>query len=562
MNEKIFRSTFLTAVVTLLASAALILWVLFGSFENQIQKELQSEANYIVHAVRNEGIGFFEEFPGTETRATLIASDGTVLADTEVEKEELDNHTDREEVREALETGTGSSSRYSDTLTEKTVYYAVRMEDGNILRVSTTQYTAVSILMDILRPFIVVLGLALIVSLLLSLRVSKSIISPINELDLDEPANNDTYEELTPLLRRIAQQKATITRQLNEAYQKQKEFRLITENMSEGVLVIDRQMNLLSYNAAALTLLGTEAEVTGSVLALNRSRVFRSVIEEALLGKRAESIMEQNGRSYSLIVNPVFEEEKVIGAVAMILDVTEDIKREALRREFTANVSHELKTPLTSISGFAELMKDGCLPEETVKDFSQSIYEEAQRMISLVSDIIKISELDEGQTTFEWETVDLCELAASTAASLKPAAEKRGITISLTGAAHAYIYGARRILDEMIYNLCDNAIKYNKENGTVDIHIEEFGETVKIAVSDSGIGIPVGDQKRVFERFYRVDKSRTREEGGTGLGLSIVKHGALYHNAEIVLESNVGSGTTVTILFPSGAAKKENSEKS
>lgn len=548
MNKKIFRGTVFTAMLVLAASIVLIFGVLHGFFEEQIKAELAKEAEYISYALKNEGETFFESFSSDE-RITLIAPDGTVLADTVTEAAYMENHSDREEIRLAFENGTGTSVRYSDTLTEKTVYYAMLLEDGNVLRVSTTQYTVPAVLLGLSRPIIVVAIIAVVLSLVLSVKVSESIVKPINALNLDNPENNDTYEELSPLLKKIAAQKRTINSQLKEAGRKQEEFRLITENMREGFIVIDSDTNLLTYNSAALKLLGITEPVSGSALSLNRTRGFREVIENTLKEGHSESEMSLDGRIYSLIANAVLSGEKIIGAVIVILDVTESAKREQLRREFTSNVSHELKTPLTSISGFAEIMKSGGTSEETVMDFSKSIYDEAQRLISLVSDIIKISELDEGYVQFEKEKVDLYELSEEIAERLKPEADKKNVRISVLG-EKAEIFGVRKILDEMIYNLCDNAIKYNKENGLADIIITSAEGNVQLTVRDTGIGIPKAHRGRVFERFYRVDKSHSKAIGGTGLGLSIVKHGAAYHNAEISLESEEGKGTSIGIEFP------------
>ena len=548
MNKKIFRSSFTVAIVVLISTVVLILGILYNFFENQLKNELKIEAGYLSHAIENEGLSFFENFESKNKRITLINADGQVLADTIADVSQLDNHANREEVRLALKNGTGMSSRYSDTLTEKTVYYAVKLSDGNVLRVSTTQYSAMTIFLSILQPILIVLAVALLLSLILSSRVSKSIIKPINEIDLDHPSSNNTYEELSPLLSKIAAQNRTIKKQLDNAKQKQEEFRLITENMSEGFLAIDNNKKLLTYNSAALKLLGIDKATNDSVLALNRTKNFRSVVETVLSGKKAESSMFLDERNYNLIASPVFEKNETIGAVIIIIDVTESVKNEVLRREFTANVSHELKTPLTSISGFAELLKSGGTPDETVQDFSNSIYEEAGRLISLVNDIIKISELDEDSGQFEEGVVDLYEISEDVKKRLKITADKKNITINLIGES-AKIVGVQQILDEMVYNLCDNAIKYNKENGNVDIILTSTENHVKLTVSDTGIGIPTIHQSRIFERFYRVDKSHSKAVGGTGLGLSIVKHGAIYHNADISLESAEGKGTSITVSF-------------
>lgn len=556
MNKKIFRSSLLTVCLVLIATIVLIMGLLFHFFEKQIQAELANEAGFMAHAVENEGIGYFDRWDsdrksskGQNNRITLVDKNGTVLFDSKADASTLDNHADRDEIKAAMKNGEGMSIRYSQTLTEKTVNYAIRLSNGSILRVSTKQYTVITILLGMLSPILVILLVALILTLVLSSRVSKTIIEPINRLDLEVPENNDTYEELTPLLRKIADQRATIERQLADAHKKQKEFHLITENMSEGFLVIDSDASLLSYNSAALCLLEIVPPADRSVLLFCRAKEFRDVISDVLSGKRAENIMVRDGCSYSLIASPVFEKEVVIGAVVVILDVTEREKREALRREFTANVSHELKTPLTSISGFAELMKEGGIPEKDVIDFSLSIYDEAQRLITLVNDIIKISELDGQSISFENEPVDLYELSKEVIGRLENEADKKKVVFHLIG-GRTQIIGVRKILDEMLYNLCDNAMKYNKENGTVDVLVNQTKDGVNVIVRDTGIGIPPAHQGRVFERFYRVDKSHSKKVGGTGLGLAIVKHGAMYHHAKISMESAVDKGTTITLAFP------------
>lgn len=554
MNKKIFCSSLLTVCLVLAATIALIMGLLFHFFEKQIQKELANEAGFLAHALENEEAGYFDSFDNKNNRLagnnriTWIDENGTVLFDSRADVSELDNHAGRDEIKTAMKEGKGMSTRYSKTLTEKTVNYAIRLSDGSILRVSTEQYTVVTILMGMLQPILFIMFVALILTLVLSARVSKAIIEPINKLDLEIPENNDTYEELTPLLRKIADQKETIGEQLADARKKQKEFNLITENMSEGFLVIDADANLLTYNSAALNLLEITPPADRSVLLFCRAKEFRGVISDVLSGIKAENTMVREERSYSLIANPVYEKESVIGAVVVILDITEREKRDMLRREFTANVSHELKTPLTSISGFAELMKAGDVLENDVTDFSKSIYDEAQRLITLVNDIIKISELDGQSIPYEKETVDLYELSKEVIGRLEKEADKKNITFHLIG-GRAEIIGVHKILEEMLYNLCDNAIKYNKENGTVDVLVNQTGDGVNVIVRDTGIGIPISHQDRVFERFYRVDKSHSKKVGGTGLGLAIVKHGALYHHAKLSLESTVDVGTVVTIAF-------------
>ena len=548
MNSKIFRSNFITSLLVLIVTIVLIFGVLFEYFENQLTNELKSEATYISHALENEGEEYIDNFKNEKKRITLIDKNGVVLADTSANEDELDNHSDRDEVKEAMKDGSGTSVRYSNTLMEKTIYYAVRLDNGNILRVSTTQQSIIVILLGLIYPIIIILVIALIITLILSYRVSKSIINPINALDLEHPENNDTYEELTPLLKKISAQKRHINEQIRTAEQKQEEFRLITENMTEGFLVIDNQANLLTYNSAALKLLDITDVQEGTVLMLNRTKGFRDTVQRVLTGEHSESTINIDDKHYNLIANPVYENEHVIGAVIVILDVTEYTNREKMRSEFTSNVSHELKSPLTSISGFAEIMMAGDVPGETVVDFSKTIYKEAQRLISLVSDIIKISELDEKNTGFEQEPVELFELSKSVTERMKPVAEKRNITLNVLGGT-AKVMGVSKILEEMIENLVDNAVKYNKDNGTVDVIVTSSDNTCELVVRDTGIGIPQSEQSRVFERFYCVDKSHSKLVGGTGLGLSIVKHGAMFMDAHVSVKSKLNEGTTIRILF-------------
>ena len=547
MNKKIFRSSVAVALVVLLSSIVLIMGILFQYFENQLKSELESEANYIAYAVEKQGLDYINNFSNSNKRITLISPDGDVIADTSANESELGNHADRQEVIDALKNGKGTSIRYSNTLAEKTVYYAMKMDDGNILRVSTTQYTVVAILLSLIQPILIVFVVAIVLSFVLSQKISKSIIKPINELDLDHPSNNEPYDELAPLLQKISKQKKTIEKQVKLAEKKQEEFRLITENMKEGFIVVDKQMNLLTYNRSALKLLGISKERPDDILSTGNDHL-TFAISKALDGEREKSDLTLGNNNYRLIANPVFEKDMVIGAVILIIDVTESVKREQLRQEFTSNVSHELKTPLTSISGFAEIMKNGGTPDAVVTDFSTSIYDEAQRLISLVNDIIKISELDEKNVQSDSEEVDLYEMSADILGRLKPVADKRNISLNLIGES-IVVSGVAKILDEMIYNLCDNAIKYNADNGTVDVILSESNHHIKLTVRDTGIGIPQAEQERIFERFYRVDKSHSKEIGGTGLGLSIVKHAAIYHNAEIKLKSELGKGTSVTVMF-------------
>lgn len=548
MSTKIFRSVFFASMIVLVISFLMIFGVLFEYFETRIFAELESEADYIAYGIEKDEAGFLESFEKENKRITIISEDGTVLADTMADASTIENHSDRVEIQDAIKNGTGKSERYSETLTEKTIYYAKKLDNGKILRVSTIQNSVVVILLGLLQPVIWIIVIALAMAMFFAYKVSNSIIKPINSIDLENPETADTYEEITPLLKKISVQNKTIKKQIKEAEKNREEFRLICENMNEGILVLDKDANVLTYNSAALQLLEIDNISFNSVLTFNRTKNFREVVEKALGGNRAENIMQSDTKTYELIANPVHQGEKVIGAVVVIIDITESAERERLRREFTSNVSHELKTPLTSISGFAEMMKSGGASDETVKDFSESIYNEAQRLITLVSDIMKISELDEGAVLLDTERVDLCVLSNEIAQRLKPFAEKQNVTLNVIG-DNAYVMGVEKILDEMIYNLCDNAIKYNRPGGMVDVIISSSSEKVKLTVRDTGIGIPQKDCSRVFERFYRVDKSHSKSTGGTGLGLAIVKHGAMYHNAKINLDSAEGKGTSITLEF-------------
>ena len=552
MHKKIFRSSVLITLFILITSVALIMGILYDYFESQLINELKREAGYISIAIENEGLDYLSGINDKNERITLIAPDGTVIADTVADAESLENHGSREEVKLAIQNGSGTSLRYSNTLTERIVYYAVKMEDGNILRISTRYHTVIIVLLGLIQPIAFVVLIALLISLWLCHRVSVKLIEPINALDLEHPENNEIYDELTPLLKKIANQRKTIDKQLKDAIKMQEEFKLITENMNEGFLVIDKEMRILTYNSSAMKFLDISETGSENILSVNRSKEFRKMLERVLSGERYESETESGESCCRFIANPVFAEGQAIGAVIVILDVTESVNREKLRREFTSNVSHELKTPLTSISGFAEIMKNGDTPDEMVVDFSSAIYDEAQRLISLVADIMQISELDEKSVVYEKETVDLYVLSLEIAERLHSESDKKNVKINVIGDT-AEVVGVRKILDEMLYNLCDNAVKYNKENGTVDIIINSTENRVKLIVRDTGIGIPLSQQDRVFERFYRVDKARSKAIGGTGLGLAIVKHGAMYHNAEIRLESKENEGTSVSISFQGDA---------
>lgn len=542
MTKKIFLTELLASCMVLVLVIGLIFGILTDVFERELTDELSTEAHFIALAADKYGEDGIDTFENNDRRITLIGTDGNVIYDTKADPSTMGNHADREEVIEAEESGEGSSVRESDTFMTKTIYYAVRLSDGSIIRISAEQNVIAAMMKALILPVVTVFFAALIFSGILSFIVSKSITKPINEIDTENP-QKAPYPELEPLTDKLSVQHETIQKQLRDAQRSKEEFRLITENMSEGFVVTDTNTSVLTYNTAASRILGIEKDAGGVLTE------FCDVAQKAVNGDPAESELHIGERIYRLIANPVFDDDKIIGAVIVILDVTERSERERLRREFTSNVSHELKTPLTSISGFAELMMGGGTPDETVVDFSKSIYDEAQRLITLVNDIIKISRLDDGSVEYDRENIDLYDLSEEIAKRIKPVSDKAGLKVSVTG-EHAVFFGVRKILDELIFNLCDNAVKYNRPNGTVDINIKKENGKTLLTVKDSGFGIPVSAQDRVFERFYRVDSSRSKALGGTGLGLSIVKHGAIYHGADIKLESEENVGTTITVIFP------------
>lgn len=548
MNKKIFLSSCLVAFTVLIISLAMSTGVLFNQFEKQVEQELKEESELIASVIEDAGAQNIADYDFGSRRVTVIGKDGEVIFDSQADASKMENHADREEFKEAVLYGTGMSSRYSDTLTQKNIYYALKLSDGSVLRLSSPHSTIFAIISDLIGPICLIVLLALILSAILAIKLSESILKPINALDLDNPENNKTYDELAPLLTKINRQKLVIENQLHEAKQKQKEFKLITDNMREGLLVIDSNSDILTYNAAAEKLLDITDETSLAALKIYRSTQVIDAVDEALKGNNSECQITQHSRQYSLIANPVFRDGEIIGAVIVLLDITEKAQREQLRREFTANVSHELKTPLTSIYGFAELMKDGDMKKEDMEDFAKSIYDETKHLITLVGDIIKLSALDEKSRFYEKEKVDLYALACETAERLKVDAAKKHVTVNVEGEKAEYV-GVRQILTDIIYNLCENAIKYNRENGSVDISVKENENNIVLKVKDTGIGIPQEHQERVFERFYRVDKSHSKEIGGTGLGLSIVKHGVMYHGGEISMESEPGKGTEITVTF-------------
>ncbi len=548
MIKKIFKSTLGVSLLTFFCSVLIIMGVLYRYFDNQLMKELENEANYVSASVELLGEKYFEKLK-TKNRITWIGEDGVVLYDNVANKESMENHSDREEYIEAVEKGYGQSERVSDTLSQKTVYYAVLLENGSVVRISTTQFTILTLLLNMLQPISIMILVAVILSAILASKVAKKIVAPINEIDLENPSLEENYDELSDFIRKIRKQNKIIENQINELERRQKEFKAITENMSEGFIVIDKNTEILSYNSAVEKLLGAKVkENVTSVFSLNRSEVFRESVENALSGKNDNRILEHGGSYLQILSNPAWEQDNIVGAVLIIMDITEIEEREKLRREFTSNVSHELKTPLTSIYGLSDLLRNDMVRKEDVTEFGKNIHAETGRLIALVNDILRISQLDEGVALGERENIDLYELSSNILSRLESVAKKKNIKLQLEG-KKCFVTGYYGILSEVLYNLCDNAVKYNKDNGRVVVSIREEDGVKKWSVTDNGIGMKQSELERIFERFYRVDKSHSKKVGGTGLGLSIVKHGCSCNNAKISVSSVEGEGSCFTITF-------------
>lgn len=539
MTGKIIRSLFSLAMLVLVIGAALFSGILYGYYEKQSFASLAQEAEQLQQTMEYVSP---EQMRSTD-RITLISPDGTVLYDSVARADAMENHLSREEVAQALREGTGKSSHYSSTVLKKNLYYALRLEDGNILRLSREQSSLGAMLLNMAWPIAATVAGLLLLAAGLSVRLARQITQPINAISPDDP--QDVYPELQPLTQRLRQQRETIHNQMDELSRRMREFSAMTENMSEGFLLIDLRGHVLTENHSASMLLPTDADS----IAKCSQRELCQAAQQALTGQRCERLLQQGERTLSVIASPVLESGQVTGAVVLTLDVTEREQREKLRREFSANVSHELKTPLTSISGFAELMSQGLVPSDKVREFSLDIQKECTRLTNLVEDIIDLSRLEEGGGDMTWEDIDLYTLCDDVLQSLEPVAKRQAVTLRLAGES-LQVRGVYQVLREMIYNLCDNAIKYNRSGGSVIVTVARSAGRASVTVADTGIGIPYEDQSRVFERFYRVDKSHSRAIGGTGLGLSIVKHAAALHGAEIKLQSQPEDGTVITVLFP------------
>ena len=555
MSKRIFKAMMAVTLTTLLVCMALFIAILFPYFETQLSDELRNELEYLAPNVERDGLGYLERLGDGQNRLTLIDADGTVLFDSDADPAQMENHADRPEVIQAIAEGAGESSRYSETLFKKTINCAVRLENGQVLRISSTHYSSMALLASLTPSLLLVLIFAALVAVTIAYKLSQRLTKPLNEIDLEHPqVNQAPYDELKPLLRRLHHQNRQIREQIQQLQAQKRQFTAITDNMREGFLVLDADGLVLSYNSSATRLLQPEKPLDGhNIRDLTDEPDFLESLHGAQEGEHVESLVPLHGRICQLFANPVYQESTLTGIVLVLLDVTEQQEREGLRREFSANVSHELKTPLTSIAGIAEIMKSGMIAPADVPHFAGKIYDESQRLIQLVRDIIRISQLDENNIHDTPVPVELKKCAARNLSLLESAADAADVTLLLEG-EEAVIQAVPAILDEMVYNLCENAVKYNKPGGSVTVTVHSDAAHVTLEVADTGIGIAPEHHSRVFERFYRVDKSHSKEIGGTGLGLSIVKHGAAFHHAQVELESALDKGTTVRIIFPKNAS--------
>lgn len=549
MKKQIFRAVLIAATSVFLASFVLIMGVLYDYFSSVQMKGLETETYIATGAVEKNGKEYLESIKDGDYRITWIANDGTVLFDNKANETEMENHLEREEITEALKTGKGKSTRYSDTLMSRQLYCAEKLSDGSLLRLSSTHLSPWALILNMLQPIIIIIGIAVALAVFLAYRLSQRIIKPLNRLDLETPKPQEAYEELSPLLNRIAAQKKQLKNQERELKRKKEEFDAATENMNEGIILLGENGNVLSINRAASRILNISSYSIGKdLLIFNNTFEIQELLRVAQNGEHAEKTVTVNNKNYQFNASPIISDKKVSGVALIIFDITEKEKAETARREFTANVSHELKTPLQNISGCAELIANGMVKPEDIKDFSAKILAESKRLITLIEDIIKLSHLDENQITYDFEKTDLYELGKLTHRNLIPLAESQNIDFLLSGES-AVINGIPMLLSEIMYNLCENAIKYNRKGGYVKLQITDGTDNAVLSVSDNGIGIPPEEQERIFERFYRIDKSRSGKISGTGLGLSIVKHAAIIHGAEIEVISKIDKGTEFRITF-------------
>ncbi len=554
MKKRIFQSMSLLAILAIITTTIMQGVFFSGELYEAMRHQLVHEAVCLAEAMNTGDVTYLEKVSqrNLETRITLISEDGTVLFDSTVQDEsQIENHNERPEVIEARLTGNGDDARASATIGKETVYYALLLDDGKVLRVAHSMDNLWQNIFNTLPQIIVFAIVILLLALLLVRWQVQKIVVPINALNLEQPLQHNMYDELSPLLQRIARQNTLIQNQMKELEERQQEFSTLTENMDEGLVIVNGEGYILSFNkrAAEIFDLNGGDYLHKHILVVNRNLELQQMIENGLRGQQQEMLLELDGRSYQIMSNPITVANKVQGLVLLLLDVTEKQQQEQLRREFTANVSHELRTPLTAISGYAEIMSQGLVSPENMKPFAEKIYKEANRMITLIADIIQLSRLDEKGAQFIREEVALGDVLEEVVQRLQPLAQQKEVVLT-SYVEPAAVPGIRQVLQEIIYNLCENAIKYNKPGGTVKASVVQIGKHAVLKVADTGIGIPAEEQPRVFERFYRVDKSHSRIIGGTGLGLSIVKHGVQLHHGEISLESQLEKGTTITVRLP------------
>ena len=549
MTKRIFRGIFFVSIITMLLSIVFIIGVQYQFYSESQLSSLKNEAYYISNII-DDNSEYLESIKKSEDRITLIDSDGTVLFDNRYDVSLMQNHSDRKEIKEAMENGSGYSVRFSETLSRKTCYYALKLDDGNVLRLSNSRASIFSTVMTLLSPLCAIIIASVILSYVLASIISKKLLKPINEMDIEKPIIEESYEELSPIIRKINAQNRKIRAQISALTQSQREFEIISDNMSEGLILTDKNGRILTHNKSVEQIFSVTENPDGeNILELNRSESFREIFTSLRDGKRVDTTTETDGKIYEITLNPVFNDDgSLCGSVILIIDITEKENRERLRREFTANVSHELKTPLTSIYGISDMLKSGMVEKEDIKGFASDINKESERLITLVDDIIELSKLDEGTLQYDNTEVNLGETATEVCRSLSVAAEQKNVTVNMD-LGNAVINAPYNLIFEMIYNLCDNAIKYNKDSGTVTVKTGTADGKPFVTVSDTGIGIPSADISRIYERFYRVDKSHSKKIGGTGLGLSIVKHIASLTGGTISTESKVGAGTTITVQF-------------
>ena len=552
MTSKIFKSILSVAIAVLLASLVVITGMLYQYFGTMQESQLKDELSLAASATEQLGQSYLSQLDSDRYRLTWVNADGTVIFDTHADSASMDNHENREEIKEALLTGTGSSVRQSSTLTEQTIYEAVRLTDGSVLRISVSRATAFVLVIGMFQPIIMVLFFAAGLSAWLARRMAKRVVEPLNNLNLDQPMENEAYEELSPLLHRIHTQHIEIEQQMQELQHKRDEFDQITDNMKEALVLLDHSGRILSINPAAKNLYEIASVTIGEdFLTLERKQFMREALEQAKVQGHAEFRAQKNGRDYQFDVNRIDSDGNTRGMVILAYDITEQVNAEKHRQAFTANVSHELKTPLQAIIGSAELMENGIVKTDDLPRFVGHIRKEASRLLYLIDDIIRLSQLDEG-AEMDQEDVPLKQLAEDVCETLTDAAKLKDVTLEVTG-EDVVMRGVRRLLYEILYNLCDNAIKYNRAGGSVMVSVSQKTNEICLSVKDTGIGIPPEHQDKIFERFYRVDKSHSKQSGGTGLGLSIVKHAVQYHHGKIVLASQVNVGTTITVLFDTTA---------